>query len=174
MYDIVPSKAFKGLKYLMIFPLTFPIILKLFIEAIKIKEIVVILVMFLFIAVYIYMFYYHINIMFKKYKKLKYLNENGKLVKCLVYKITSQDDHQGILTQKINITYVSKEHGELKLVGYRNNEEHESDGYADIIIDEKNPKNYIIKFEINRKEGNRKEDYYDEKIYYEREGKLIK
>mgnify|MGYP003317379538 CR=1 FL=1 len=52
--------------------------------------------------------YYHINIMFKKYKKLKYLNENGKLVKCLVYKITSQDDHQGILTQKINITYVSK------------------------------------------------------------------
>lgn len=171
MYDIVPRKAFKNLKFLMILPLTFPIIFKLFIEAIKIKDITIILVMFIFVAGYIYMFYYQINTMIKDYKKLKYLNENGKLVKGLVYTITTHKNCSNEINHKINITYVSKEHGELKLVGYRNKEADDNDGYADIIIDEKDPKNYIIKFEINRKEGNRKEDYYDEKLYYQREGK---
>ena len=117
------------------------------------------------------MFYYQINTMIKDYKKLKYLNENGKLVKGLVYTITTHKNYSNGINHKINITYVSKEHGELKLVGYRNKEADDNDSYADIIIDEKDPKNYIIKFEINRKEGNRKEDYYDEKLYYQREGK---
>lgn len=158
MYDIKPKKAFSQMKYLVILLIPLALTTFLFIESIRSKEYVISFLLVIFPLLIIYAIVSTIKEMIFQYKRLKNLNENGKLVKCLKYRVLSQHSGQN----KIVVEYVNDKGEQLTLTTSINGKTYDEDGYVDLLINETNPNDYIIRLEINRIGGNRKEDYYVE------------
>lgn len=99
----------------------------------------------------------------KRVKLVKELNERGKLVKNLPYRL----ENTGIEVnnrpiQKIVVDYKLPSGTTLTLKGDPRYDKKtgDEDGMVDLVIDENNPDNYFIDFEINRLTGNTPSDYY--------------
>lgn len=99
----------------------------------------------------------------KRIKMIKYLNQNGMLVKNLPYYM--EDTNVSInnhIIQRPVVDYRLPSGSTIKLYGdgrydrkYR-----DEDGFVDLLIDPNNFNNYFIDFEINRLSGNLDSDYY--------------
>ncbi len=98
----------------------------------------------------------------KKIKRLKKLNETGKLVKGLPYSLENTNvSINGQTLPRIKVEYRLKT-GEITTLtsGPIFDTKHSDSSTVDLLIDENNPDNYFIDFEINRKNGNLPDDYY--------------
>lgn len=117
----------------------------------------------------------------KRIKLISELNQKGKLVKKLPYRLETTGRHVKRTKKTIQrpvIDYVLSSgitvnlYGdEIELYGdeeridakeFSDNVKCRQDGFADLLIDENNPKNYYIDIEhpINRKSGNLPHDYF--------------
>ena len=99
----------------------------------------------------------------KRVKQIEALNQTGKLVKNLPYRLESTNiEINNRPLMKIVVDYRLPTGETITLEGDprydRKNED--EDGLVDLVIDESNPKNYYLDFEINRVGGNRSDDYY--------------
>lgn len=106
---------------------------------------------------------------FKKINKriaiINSLNENGKLVKGLPYRL----ENTGMVVNNVPIQrpvidYALANGSIIQLYGDPRHDRKvaDQDGLVDLVIDESNPENYFIDFEINRVGGNRLEDFYQQ------------
>lgn len=106
---------------------------------------------------------------FKKINKriaiINSLNENGKLVKGLPYRL----ENTGMVVNNVPIQrpvidYALANGSIIQLYGDPRHDRKvaDQDGLVDLVIDESNPENYFIDFEINRVGGNRPEDFYQQ------------
>ncbi len=98
----------------------------------------------------------------KRIKNIKELNTKGKLVKNLPYLL--EDSGIEIMGHKIQVPYIYYKLKDERIVKLKGDPRYDkkivdSDGMVDLIIDEDNPDNYYIDFEINRLSGNLPEDY---------------
>lgn len=103
----------------------------------------------------------------KRIKAINELNNKGKLVKNLPYRL----ENTGMVVNNVPIQrpvvdYRLPTGTVITLMGDpRHDRKHcDADGMVDLIIDENNPDNYYIDFEINRLTGNLPEDYYQPTI----------
>ena len=165
MYDIKPKKAFIEVLIAIPFMLFASALFSFFFIAIlNEKRYITAIILFIALFVPLYILYEIIKKSIKEYKRLTKLNETGKLVKCLEYKVLSYsgESKKGIIA----IEYITDKGEKKTLSKVLNGKTYDKDGYVDMIIDKEDPKNNIIELEINRIGGNRKEDYYVE-IYDE-------
>ena len=105
----------------------------------------------------------NINKIRKRVKLIKELNNRGKLVKNLPYRMESTGmSVNGIEIMKPVVDYVLPSGEMITLYGDPRHDKQytDADGMVDLIIDENNPENYFIDFEINRLTGNSDKDYY--------------
>jgi len=105
-----------------------------------------------------------INKVNKKIKIILELNQKGKLIKNLPYRL----ENTGMTVNKVSIKrpviyYTLSTGADVILYGdTRHDRKHyDADGMVDLLIDESNPNNYYIDFEINRLSGNLPQDYYE-------------
>lgn len=101
----------------------------------------------------------------KRIKLIKELNQKGKLVKNLPYNL--EDTGMSINNKKIKrpvINYFLPSGTSMILYGDPRHDMKttDEDGMVDLVIDESNPNNYFIDFEINRLTGNLPSDYYSQ------------
>lgn len=99
----------------------------------------------------------------KRVKMVKELNETGKLVKGIPYRMVPSGtvvNNVPILKPVIDYKLPSGSVIELQGDARFDRKTFDADGLVDLVIDESNPDNYFIDFEINRKDGNRDSDYY--------------
>lgn len=92
---------------------------------------------------------------FKRLKSVKELNKTGKLVKNLSYRL--EDTNIVINNRRILrpvVDYRLPSGGVITLYG-------DADGCVDLVIDENNPDNYFIDYEINQLSGNLPQDFYN-------------
>ena len=90
----------------------------------------------------------------KRIKEILKLNQTGKLIKNLPYRLEDTGTViNGVEIQRPVVEYVLPS-GDRKTF--------DSDGMVDLLIDENNPENYFIDFEINRINGNLPQDYYQQ------------
>ena len=99
----------------------------------------------------------------KHIKQIETLNQTGKLVKNLPYRLEESNiviNNQRIM--KIVVDYRMPNGQTVTLEGdpRYDGKESDEDGRVDLVIDESDPKNYYLDFEINRLSGNRSDDYY--------------
>lgn len=103
----------------------------------------------------------------KKIIKIKELNQRGKLVKNLPYRLEESNIIvNGVPLQKIAVDYTLF-NGTVKTLysePIHDGKTADSDGMVDLVIDEANPDNYFIDFEINRISGNLPGDYYSSPV----------
>ena len=96
-------------------------------------------------------------------KNIELLNNCGKLIKGIPYRLVDSNTYSGDdpLSQ-IEIKYILSSGKEVTLHGdpISNSKKVERFGKADLVIDENNPDNYYVDFEINRLLGNTSADYY--------------
>ena len=100
----------------------------------------------------------------KKYLRAKKLNETGKLIKNVPYKLASSDTiKNGHMVMYPVVEYKTSNGEVLTLIGEPRYDlkDRDADGYIDIVIDEKDPKKCFMDFEINRLSGNLDSDYLD-------------
>lgn len=101
----------------------------------------------------------------KRIKVIKELNTKGKLVKNLPYHLedTGMEKNNSPI-KRIVVNYTLSSGETVTLYGDpRHDKKHsDSDGMVDLVIDENNPNNYFIDFEINRLTGNLPSDYYND------------
>lgn len=107
----------------------------------------------------------------KKLKKIKYLNEHGKLVKNIPY--TLEDTNVTIMNKVIKkpvINYVTQLGEVIKLEGdpRYDHKTSDADNMVDLVIDENDLTNYFIDFEINRLSGNLPSDYYQQPMKFDK------
>lgn len=98
-------------------------------------------------------------------KLINELNQRGKLIKNLPYRLENTGmSVNNIPIQRPVVDYKLSTGSIVTLYGDpRHDKKHmDSDGFVDLLIDESNPNNYYIDFEINRLTGNLKEDYNDQ------------
>lgn len=98
----------------------------------------------------------------KKIKRLKKLNETGKLVKGLPYSLENTNvsvNGQTLPRIKVEYTLPTGELTTLTSDMIFNTKKVDS-STVDLLIDENDTDNYFIDFEINRKNGNLPDDYY--------------
>lgn len=99
-------------------------------------------------------------------KLIKQLNKNGKLIKDLPYeleysnvKINGKKMYRPVINYQLSSGSVIQLKGDLrydcKLSG--------DDEFVDLVIDENNPNNFFIDYDINRLSGNLPTDYYKNK-----------
>ena len=107
----------------------------------------------------------NINKVNKRVKKILELNKTGKLVKNLPYRL----ENSGTIVNDVPlqmpvVDYVLPNGHNVTLCGDVRNDRKtcDSDGMVDLLIDENNPDNYFIDFEINRIGGNLPQDYYQQ------------
>lgn len=96
----------------------------------------------------------------------KWLNENGKLIKDLPYKLKRTGiEIYGKRMRKPVISYSLPDGKVLELEGDLRYDCKLSgdDEFADLVIDENNPNNFFIDYDINRLTGNLPTDYYKNK-----------
>lgn len=101
----------------------------------------------------------------KNIKKIMKLNDTGKLVKGLKYRLEpSNYSVNGVTIMKPVIDYQLPNGDVVALSGdpRHDRKSGDADGLVDLLIDEENPENYFIDFEINRLSGNLSSDYYNE------------
>ena len=122
------------------------------------------IIIFLIIPiVFILIGIFNINKINKKIKMIKELNNTGKLVKNLPYRMeTSGMRVNNVDILKPVVDYKLPNGTILQLTGdpRHDRKNQDADGMVDLIIDENNPDNYFIDFEINRLSGNLPGDYY--------------
>lgn len=101
----------------------------------------------------------------KRIKLIYELNQKGKLVKNLPYHL----ENTGMVINDVPIQrpvveYTLASGSNITLHGDPRHDRKwtDEDGMVDLVIDESNPNNYFIDFEINRLSGNLPSDYYDE------------
>lgn len=98
----------------------------------------------------------------KRLLVIKNLNQNGKLVKNIPYLL--EDTRFKIMNNQIQrpvVDYALSSGTTITLYGDpRFDLKDSDDGTIDLIIDENNPKNYFMDFNINRTNGNLETDYY--------------
>lgn len=105
----------------------------------------------------------NINKVNKRIKIIKELNTKGKLVKNLPYRLENSNlKVNGVPIQLPVVDYILPSGVTITLRGdpRHDNKLADVDGMVDLVIDENNPKNYFIDFEINRLTGNLQSDYY--------------
>ena len=98
----------------------------------------------------------------KRVKVINELNKNGKLIKQLPYHLENTNMViNGVPIQRPVIDYTLPSGLTITLYGdpRHDNKQVDSDGLVDLVIDENNPENYYIDFEINRLGGNLPQDY---------------
>lgn len=99
----------------------------------------------------------------KRVKMVRQLNEVGKLVKGIPYTmVPTGAEFNGRQILKPQIEYHLPGGSVLLLSGDGRFDGRmaDKDGLVDLVIDENNPDNYFIDFEINRIGGNQESDYY--------------
>ena len=101
----------------------------------------------------------------KRIRIIDVLNQKGKLVKNLPYQL----ENTGVVINDVPIQrpvveYTLDSGSTITLHGDPRHDRKwsDEDGMVDLVIDESNPNNYFIDFEINRLSGNLPSDYYDE------------
>lgn len=100
----------------------------------------------------------------KRLKVIKSLNINGKLVKNLPYHMEETGmvvNNKRILKPIVEYTLPSGSVITLEGDARHDKKLSDEDGLVDLLIDENNPSNYFIDFEINRLSGNLPTDYYN-------------
>lgn len=101
----------------------------------------------------------------KRLRLINKLNMNGKLIKNLPYHLDNTKIYVNDKPiQQIVVEYTSPSGDVITLYGGPRHDGKSSvnDGLVDLVIDETNPKNYFIDFEINRLTGNLPMDYYND------------
>lgn len=99
----------------------------------------------------------------KRIKSINELNNTGKLVKNLPYRLENTGmSVNDVPIQRPVVDYIMPSGTMVTLYGdpRHDNKYSDADGMVDLIIDEANPNNYFIDFEINRLSGNLPTDYY--------------
>lgn len=99
----------------------------------------------------------------QKIKAIKKLNQTGKLVKNLPYRLENTNINvNGVSIQKIVVDYTLPTGSTITLEGEPRYDHKlgDADGLVDLVIDENDPSNYFLDFEINRLSGNLPTDYY--------------
>ena len=105
----------------------------------------------------------NINKVIKRIKLINELNKKGKLVKNLRYHLENTNmAENGIPIQRPVVNYILPSGATVVLYGDPRHDKKtaDEDGMVDLVIDENNPENYFIDFEINRISGNLPTDYY--------------
>ena len=100
----------------------------------------------------------------KRIKLINELNQKGKLIKNLPYHLEGTGmSVNNIQIQRPVIDYTLPSGSVIKLYGDPRHDRKyaDADGMVDLVIDENNPDNYFIDFEINRLSGNLPNDYYN-------------
>lgn len=98
----------------------------------------------------------------KRVKIIKELNQKGKLIKNLPYRLEDTGMRvNNVSIQRPVIDYVLPSGSTVTLYGdpRHDGKSFDSDGMVDLVIDENNPENHFIDFEINRLSGNLPQDY---------------
>lgn len=101
----------------------------------------------------------------KRIKTILELNNKGKLIKNLPYRLENTGTViNDVPIQKPVVDYTLSTGTQITLYGDPRNDkkQYDADGMVDLLIDESNPDNYYIDFEINRLSGNLPQDYYQQ------------
>lgn len=101
----------------------------------------------------------------KRIKVIMNLNKNGKLIKNLPYRLEDSGivkNNVSIQRPVVNYTLSSGSTITLRGDARHDRRNYDADGMVDLLIDENNPDNYFIDFEINRLSGNLPQDYYQQ------------
>lgn len=109
----------------------------------------------------------------KRIKLINNLNTTGKLVKNLPYRLENTGmSFNGIQIQKPVVDYTLPSGTTITLQGDPRHDKKvaDKDGMVDLVIDEANPNNYFIDFEINRLSGNLPTDYYTNNQIFQNNG----
>lgn len=109
----------------------------------------------------------------KRIKLINNLNTTGKLVKNLPYRLENTGmSFNGIQIKKPVVDYTLPSGTTITLQGDPRHDKKvaDKDGMVDLIIDEANPNNYFIDFEINRLSGNLPTDYYTNDQIFQNNG----
>lgn len=94
---------------------------------------------------------------------LKYVINNGKLIKRIPYVLVRTETKvNSKRLRKIDLKYTLPTGIILTLESEPREDKIflDKEGYIDLLIDENNLKRYFIDLNINRKSGNKEEDYY--------------
>ncbi len=105
----------------------------------------------------------NINKIIKRIKAINELNKKGKLVKNLPYHLKNTNiSVNKVPIQMPVVNYTLPSGSTVVLYGDPRHDRKmvDADGMVDLVIDENNPENYFIDFEINRISGNLPTDYY--------------
>ena len=100
----------------------------------------------------------------KRIKIIEELNQTGKLVKNLPYRLVDTGmTVNNVRIKKPVVDYTLPSGTVIQLDGdaRHDRKSFDADGMVDLVIDESNPNNYFIDFEINRITGNLPTDYYN-------------
>ncbi len=100
----------------------------------------------------------------KRVKLINELNQRGKLIKNLPYHLENTGmSVNNVQIQRPVIEYTLASGSTITLYGDPRHDRKiaDSDGMVDLVIDESNPDNYFIDFEINRLTGNLPSDYFN-------------
>ena len=125
----------------------------------------ILLICMLLPIVFIVMASVNINKVNKRLKIISELNKTGKLVKNLPYHLeNSGKEVNEVPIQMPVIEYTLPNGDNVTLYGdaRHDRKNRDKDGMVDLVIDENNPQNYFIDFEINRLSGNLPQDYFKE------------
>lgn len=125
-----------------------------------------IMLLFLFLPIiFILIAVINIRKVNKRVKLILELNQKGKLIKNLPYRL----ENTGMIVNNVPIQrpvvdYMLSSGATITLYGdARHDKKHfDADGMVDLLIDENNMDNYYIDFEINRLSGNLPQDYYQQ------------
>lgn len=127
----------------------------------------IILVSMIFPIIFIVIAVVNILKVNKRVKIILELNKKGKLIKKLPYRL----EDTGIIINNVPIQrpvieYTLPSGSQITLYGDPRNDrkQYDADGMVDLLIDENNPENYYIDFEINRLSGNLPQDYYQQPV----------
>ena len=132
-----------------------------------------ILLFLLLPIVFISVAVYNIIKVNKRIKLINKLNTTGKLVKNLPYRLENTGmSVNGVQIQRPVVDYTLPSGTTITLQGDPRHDKKiaDKDGMVDLIIDEANPNNYFIDFEINRLSGNLPTDYYTNDQIFQNNG----
>lgn len=113
----------------------------------------------------------------KRIKAILELNQKGKLIKNLPYRLENTGmSVNNVPIQRPVVDYTLSSGSVITLYGdARHDRKHyDEDGMVDLLIDENNPDNYYIDFEINRLNGNLPQDYYQQPMNQNNQNDLYK
>lgn len=113
--------------------------------------------------IFIYIAIFNIKKINKRVKAILELNQTGKLIKNLPYRLEDTNmTVNGVPIKRPVIDYTLSSGTQVTLYGdARHDGKHwDEDGMVDLLIDETNPDNYYIDFEINYLSGDMAQDYY--------------